>query len=112
MTEIQALKESLDLWFWLYQNPGKIKHNSPYWHLIENYREYCPLCEFSYWSHDSYCHNNCPGRVMRNSCFGKAYLLWLTKAGMSMDAEDKHTVKLAAAYIASKIRRRLRKLKG
>lgn len=37
---------ALNLFLWLFDNPGKMKEDSPYWNIIKNMGALCPLCDF------------------------------------------------------------------
>jgi hypothetical protein len=43
----KALKLSFDVWQWLENNPGKDKHESPFWEKIKVMHGQCPLCNFN-----------------------------------------------------------------
>lgn len=96
--EIEALEISLKLWIWLFKNPGKYKDDYPYYETIKIFYCKCPLCDL-YWTIEAGC-GKCVGSLT-NPCFKGAYYEWVNSSSRK---------KSAAAYIASKIRRRLRKL--
>lgn len=49
---------ALNLWIWLFNNPGKEKEDFPYWNDIKKFLNKCPLCEFIFLIGDC---KNCPG---------------------------------------------------
>lgn len=108
LTEKQALEKSLDLWIWLYQNPGKGKEDYPGYRELEFIYQRCWLCEYSLRQDNSFCTSWCPGSNENHDCFDGAYEYWF------MDIRNKYNygAKISAAYIAAKIRRRLRKVQG
>ena len=99
MTEIEAYKKALDLWVWLYDNPGKGKSDSPFYDELLGMITGCPLCHY-YCNitrlNDDYC-DYCIGGVEGSTCFNLAYTKWSFNKNL----------KSASGYIASKIRRRL-----
>lgn len=49
MTEIEAVKMSLDMWIWLNKNPLRRKSDYPFYHntyQIYNMTGQCPCCEY------------------------------------------------------------------
>jgi hypothetical protein len=46
MTELQAVKKTMDLWFWLWKNHPKHKYDYPDYNLIKDDYNDCPLCDY------------------------------------------------------------------
>lgn len=112
MTEIEALEKSLDMWIWLYKNPDR--KEADYFKHINEKRKIkldCFLCEYDYNNGElHYCITHCPGNLGAYvKCFKSAHK-YLKKVPEFNESVYKR--KCAAAYIASKIRRRLRKIKN
>lgn len=94
---IEVLQDSLDMWIWLYQNPGKVKGSYLKYNFICNkYNNACPLCAKFIGCENK--KHKCIGHLIGKSCFNGAYCWWAC-----------YHDKASAAYIASKIRRELRK---
>jgi len=97
MTEKEAYLLSLNLWLWLYHNPGQDKKDSPFWENVKLYTGECPLCELI---KNPCCYGCLGNQNKRIPCFDGAWYEWHTS-----DCNNKP----AAAYIASNIRRYCRK---
>ena len=102
---------STKLWIWLYENPDKDKMESPYWGRISNMWGNCPLCEY----HEGWCspcilfkHGACRSKYMirLDNSRHVAYYYSLRHLGGGF-----YKKKCARAFIASKLRRELRRLK-
>lgn len=74
MTEIEAIKLSLDLWGWLNKHPLKAKEHYPQFKKIQKYFCYCPCCSYFSKINDRHC-SDCPltGDTCANSFFDKWY---------------------------------------
>lgn len=46
MAYLETIILSVKLWIWLFNNPGKWKHDSPYWEEIKEMKNTCPLCQY------------------------------------------------------------------
>lgn len=87
--EIKYLLLAFRLWYWLFENPGKRKVDSPYWDDVEDMEAYCPLCK------------DC-------LLFGcSAYSPWGHWED-AIDMQNTYKAKISAARIASLIRKRLK----
>ena len=115
----KAILLSTKLWIWLYKNPDKWKDASPYWDEIRGMEGDCPLCD--------YYRKSCGWCILykRGACRD----LYTCRLSNSIEhvafyyARDfsiygglnvQHIVykkKCARAFIASKLRRELRRLK-
>lgn len=101
MTYLEAIELSTKLWIWLFKNPGKWKHESPYWDEIKEMRNACPLCEFSDFINDCLC-DECILKINKAcACFNSTY------ANCSSNMH-----KSATARIAVILRREYERLTG
>lgn len=68
MTEIQALKESMELWKWLSENPKLDKIDYPEFKgKIDFYRNKCPLCQIYREDEKGYDGGNCGECILRDN---------------------------------------------
>lgn len=114
----KAILLSTKVWIWLYQNPDKWKDASSYWDEIRGMEGFCPLCDY-YRKSCSWCilykHGACRDLYtcrLSNSIEHVAFyyacdhIFDITGASLS----DEYKKKCARAFIASKLRRELRRL--
>ena len=106
----EAILLSTKVWIWLYKNLWGDKMDSPYWEKICDMRGFCPLCRY----HMGWCEpcilfkcGACRDAFTRQLGNSKhvAYYYSLRHQGW-----DFYKGKCARAFIASKLRRELRRL--
>jgi hypothetical protein len=110
MTYKEAIDLSVKVWRWLYDNPTKIKEDSPYWEDIKGMWGNCPLCDFYLCYHGPLCDNCILSK--KRACYKKytntAYEYYAEFRIYNKINPDRQ--KQARAYIASKLRREQRRL--
>jgi len=78
LTAVVAKQMSIDLWQWLAEHPGKIKHDWPRYNELKYMKHDCPLCEYHRMS-TTQC-GSCPLSVGSNlygeNCAGGAFEAW------------------------------------
>lgn len=65
----ETIMLSLNLWIWLFNNPGRKKEDSPYWSEIYPMLNRCPLCK----SLSGNC-KDCPGLWNKKYFFRQRYI--------------------------------------
>lgn len=104
MTYLEAIELSTKLWIWLFKNPGKWKHDSPYREEITGMKSWCPLCEF-YWNVGC---RNCILKL-KNCC--PAYCGYKNPSTAYVKCSS-NTHRPATARIAAVLRREYERLTG
>ena len=104
----KAILLSTQLWIWLYQNIDKWKDASPYWNEIRGMGGYCPLCDY-YQKGCSWC------ILFKRGACRDAYTCRLGNLRhvafyYAFRGVSPYKRKCARAFIASKLRRELRRL--
>ena len=104
----KAILLSTKVWIWLYKNPDKWKDTSPYWDKICNMLGDCPLCD--------YYRNGCGWCILfKCGACRNEYTCRLSNSRhvtfyYAFEAVSSYKRKCARAFIASKLRRELRRL--
>lgn len=118
---IEALKLSTQVWIWLYKNPGKRKEDSPYWDELIEMPGNCPMCDYCFQKAFIEDCSNCILFIKKLCAYRtKDFLLYYKWKRASInfrkyettEKESKDKCKLAAARIASVLRREYERVTG